>query len=369
MILLAPLFVYLVYMKNIYSIENEIFLKEKSLLIIKSMEEYNPNDLYFEYPRFKTIRSGLYDARLRPVFTLIDEKIKNFKNGYYIDDDDQAYLTIQLPKERYFGSDYLILTNKISYASLYMNVATILFSIIILVFFFSILILNRFAKPFRELNKQLDKFIKDSIHEINTPLAIINVNIDLYNRKNPPNKYFQRIKAATKVLSNIYDDMDYLIKYNRLEYENETIELGHFISERVEYFDDVAQMKQVTIKHKLEDGIFVSMNPKKLRKIIDNNLSNAIKYSFENTEIEVELYIKSDTCYFIVRDHGIGIKNVDKILSRYYREDKSKGGFGIGLNIVKSIIREYDIELQIDSKLQVGSTFIYKFPKKLLLNY
>ncbi|MEJ2414611.1 MAG: HAMP domain-containing sensor histidine kinase [Sulfurimonas sp.] len=366
-ILLAPLFVYLIYMKNIYSIQNELFLQEKSLLIIKSMEEFNQNDVYFEYPRFKTLESGLYDASLKPIFSLIDSKISTFKNGYYVD-GSQAYLTIKLPKQRYFGADYLILTNTISYAPIYMKIAMILLSISIVVFFLSMLFLNRFAKPFKALNEQLDNFIKDSIHEINTPLAIINVNIDLYNRKNEPNKYFQRIKAATKVLSNIYDDMDYLIKYNRVDYEDETINFSKFIKERIEYFTDVAKMKNINIEMDLEDKVVIEMNPKKLRKIVDNNISNAIKYSFEDKSITIKLYTKNDACYLSVIDSGIGIKNVDKIFTRYYREDKSKGGFGIGLNIVKSIIDEYDITLEIDSKPKVGTVFTYKFPHNLLLN-
>jgi two-component system, OmpR family, sensor kinase len=331
------------------------------------MEEFNQNDVYFEYPRFKTLESGLYDASLKPIFSLIDSKISTFKNGYYID-GSQAYLTIKLPKQRYFGADYLILTNTISYAPIYMKIAMILLSISIVVFFLSMLFLNRFAKPFKALNEQLDNFIKDSIHEINTPLAIINVNIDLYNRKNEPNKYFQRIKAATKVLSNIYDDMDYLIKYNRVDYEDETINFSQFIKERIEYFIDVAKMKNIYIEMDLEENISIQMNSKKLRKIVDNNISNAIKYSFEDKSIQVKLYTKEDECYLSVIDSGIGIKNVEKIFTRYYREDKSKGGFGIGLNIVKSIIDEYNITLEIDSKPKVGTVFIYKFPHNLLLN-
>lgn len=366
-ILLAPLLIYFIYMKNIYSIQNEIFLKEKSQLIIKSMEEFNQQDSYFEYPRFKTLKSGLYDTQLKPIFTLIDSEISTFKNGYYTD-GSQAFLVVKLPKYRYFGADYLILKNELSYASLYMNITMILLSIVVLVFFLSMLFLNRFAQPFKTLNEQLDNFIKDSIHEINTPLAIINVNIDLYNRKHEQNKYFQRIKAATKVLSNIYDDMDYLIKHNRLEHLDEKINLSTFINERIEYFSDVARMKEIAITKELDENIVINMNQRKLRKIIDNNISNAIKYSFENKGIDIKLKLVDGKCVFSVRDSGIGIKDVDKILKRYYREDKNKGGFGIGLNIVKSIIDEYGIKLDIRSELKKGSSFIYTFPKDLLIN-
>lgn len=352
-------------MKNIYSVQNELFLKEKSLLIIKSMEEFNQNDIYFEYPRFKTFKSGLYDIRFKPIFTLIDTEIKSFKSGYYLDGYN-AFLVVQLPKNRYFGADYLILNNTISYASIYRNMMVILFSIAIIVFLLSMFFLNRFAEPFKAVNKKLDNFIKDSIHEINTPLAIINVNVDLYNRKNPTNKYLQRVKGAAKVLSNIYDDMDYLIKYNRLEYEDEKIDFTRFMKERIEYFYDVALMKNIHIQSDIEEDIFIFMNQKKLRKIVDNNISNAIKYSFENSTIHISLFMKSDTCYLSVKDSGIGIKDVNQIFKRYYREDTNKGGFGIGLNIVKSIIEEAGIELDIKSKLKEGSTFTYKFPQKII---
>ena len=345
--------------------QNELFLKEKSLLIIKSMEEFNQNDIYFEYPRFKTFKSGLYDVRFKPIFTLIDTEIKSFKSGYYLDGYN-AFLVVQLPKNRYFGADYLILNNTISYASIYKNIMVILFSIAIIVFLLSMFFLNRFAEPFKAVNKKLDNFIKDSIHEINTPLAIINVNVDLYNRKNPTNKYLQRVKGAAKVLSNIYDDMDYLIKYNRLEYEDEKIDFTRFMKERIEYFYDVALMKNIHIKSDIEENIFIFMNQKKLRKIVDNNISNAIKYSFENSTIYISLLMKSDTCHLSVKDSGIGIKDVNQIFKRYYREDTNKGGFGIGLNIVKSIIEEAGIELDIKSKLKEGSTFTYKFPQKII---
>ncbi|WP_434656882.1 hypothetical protein [Sulfurimonas sp. NW9] len=84
-------------MKNIHSIQNELFLKEKSLLVVKAMEEFNQDDEYFEYPRFKTFQSGLYDEGFHPIFTLIDTPINYFKEGYYLEGNN-AYLIVTLPK-------------------------------------------------------------------------------------------------------------------------------------------------------------------------------------------------------------------------------------------------------------------------------
>ena len=348
-------------MKNIHAIKNELFLKEKSLLIIKAMQDYNQNSEYFEYPRFKTFESGLYDETFKPVFSLIDYQIRYFKNGYHLD-GDHSYLIIKLPKQRYFDARYLVVKNTISYAAVYEKVLIILFSIVVLVFILSIFFLRSFAKPFQQMNEQLDNFIKDSMHEINTPLSIINVNVDLYNRKHDENKYMQRMKAAAKVLSNIYNDMDYLIKHERLDHEKSEIEIHAVLKERIEYFLEVAKMKNIDIHYDLDECPMVHMNEKQLQRVIDNNISNAIKYSYENSEIEIALFMKDSKCHMSFKDYGMGIKKTDKIFSRYYREDTSKGGFGIGLNIVKAIIEKENIELQIESQPKLGSTFLYIFP-------
>ena len=363
-ILLTPLFFYMVYMKNIHAIENELLLKEKSLLIVKAMQEYDQNDALFEYPRFKTFESGLYDEKFHPIFTLIKKPLHYFRDGYYLEGSD-AYLVVKLPKERYFGASYLVLHNEISYASVYEKVLLILFSIVILVFILSVYFLKTFAKPFQKMNKQLDNFIKDSMHEINTPLSIINVNIDLYNRKNESNKYMQRMKAAAKVLSNIYSDMDYLIKHEKLVHDKKEIAIEKFLKERVEYFSEVAAMKGIAIKSEIHACGTITMNDKQLQRLIDNTISNAIKYSYENSTIEISLYMKDGKCHLAFKDYGMGIEKVEKIFSRYYREDTSKGGFGIGLNIVKSIIKQENIELKIESIPKEGSLFLYIFPHSI----
>ncbi len=367
LILLAPLYVYTVYNKNIHEIQNELFLKQQSALIISAMEEYDETrESYFEFPRFKRVQSGLYDLNFQPIFTLIDTPMEHFSSGYHLDDSKYGYLIVALPPHRYFDADYLIVGNQLSYASVYQRVATILLAIVVVVFSLSLFFLNRFALPFKRVNQKLDNFIKDSMHEINTPLSIINVNIDLYNMKNPKNKYLQRIKAATKTLSNIYNDMDYLIKNQQIVFEYENIDASAFVRERILYFDEVAAMKAIVIFADVEDGITLHFNATQLQRIIDNNISNAIKYSYEESKIEVTLKRSADRCELIFKDYGFGIEDTDKIFDRYYREETGKGGFGIGLNIVKSIMEETGIELAVQSTPKKGSIFTYTFPPSLL---
>ncbi len=367
LILLAPLYIYTLYVKNIHEIQNELFLKQQSALIISAMEEYDETrESYFEFPRLNQVQSGLYDINFQPIFTLIDMPMEHFSSGYHIDSTGYAYLIMALPAHRYFDADYIIIGNALSYASVYQKVLTILLSVVILVFLLSIFFLNRFSLPFKRVNQKLDNFIKDSMHEINTPLSIINVNIDLFNMKNPKNKYLQRIKAATKTLSNIYNDMDYLIKNQQIVFEYENIDASAFVRERILYFDEVAAMKDIVISADVEDGITLYFNATQLQRIIDNNISNAIKYSYEESKIEVTLRRFDGQCELIFKDYGFGIEDTDKIFDRYYREETGKGGFGIGLNIVKSIMEETGIELAVQSTPKKGSTFTYSFPPSLL---
>jgi len=368
-ILLTPLFFYFIYMKNIHSIQNELYLKEKSLLVIGAMEAYDNNEEYFEYPRFRTFKSGLYDKNFKPIFSLVKNQIKYFKSGYHIDNNNNAFLIIKLPKNRYFDAKYLVITNKLSFAIVYEKIMIILFSVLVLIFILSMFFLRTFARPFKKLNITLDNFIKDSMHEINTPLSIINVNIDLFIRKNGSNKYLNRMKAATKVLSNIYNDMDYLIKHERVEYKRDSFELSQFLKDRVDYFDEVALMKNIKLNLQLQtSNLYIYINQKQIQKIIDNTISNAIKYSHDNSEIDIEMYVQDEKCYLIFKDYGVGIHKINDIFNRYYRENKDKGGFGIGLNIVQSIINELDIELKIESTPKVGSQFMYIIPKKYTLS-
>jgi signal transduction histidine kinase len=162
--------------------------------------------------------------------------------------------------------------------------------------------------------------------------------------------------------------MDYLIKNERLAFDYETIDLSHYLQERIDYFSEVAALKNITIIPYLDKGVAIAFNPTQLQRIIDNNISNAIKYSHEEGKIEVILEQFENKCVIRFRDNGVGIEDIERIFERYYRENRDKGGFGIGLNIVKSIVDKAGIELQIDSVYGEGSTFTYTFYPPIYTN-
>ena len=361
-ILVAPLFVYIQLVTSINESKNELFLKNRAYEIIAKMDKYKPSDetSAFDFPRYNESRAGLYDENFHALFSLIDDLPIIMIEGYYEHEDRRFYVQT-LPKKRYFSADYLIVESQSKNYQIYQTGLLIGLLILFILFLISYFIFKQFALPFEKVNTQLDNFMKDSMHEINTPLSIINVNIDLFTMKNGESKYLNRIKAASKTLSNIYNDMDYLIKQDSIEYPKESLDFSLFLVDRIDYFQVVASLRDIKIKANIEKDIVIFFNKTKLQRVIDNTLSNAIKYSYENASIEVVLTYHDSEIELSIRDYGVGISKPNKIFERYYREDLDKGGFGIGLNIVKKIIDENDVTLSIVSNPKKGSTFTYIF--------
>ncbi len=212
----------------------------------------------------------------------------------------------------------------------------------------------------KELLKEQDKFLKNAIHEINTPLSIILMNIDLYNLKYDKNRYLNKIEAAVKVLENIYGDLSFIVKKDKIDSNLDIINFSDFVKNRVEYFDEVAKGNSLSIKSSIEDDIYVLFNEFELQRLCDNNISNAIKYSFQEESIYVKLYRNGDSVTFEVENKGEEIKNPQKLFDRYYREDDARGGFGIGLNIVYDICKKNRIRIEVYSQDNV-TKFKYFF--------
>lgn len=355
-----------------YSLEEaktEIALKKIGIQIINEMEKYDETTSeYFSFPRFKKFNAGLYDVNYNPIFTLINAQKKSItymNEGYHTLNNDRVYV-FEFKNSRYFGAKYLVVLTQFDTFSMFKNMIIVMLCIVSITFLLSFIILKNFAKPFQQMNDALDNFIKDSMHEINTPLSIININVDMYQEKFGANRYFSRIKSASKILSKLYNDMNYLIKEQTInrKAQRRTIDFSSFVRKSVDYFKDIAELKGITIMQYIQDDIVIDFIPAKLQKIVDNTLSNAIKYGKEEREVIVILETIEENIILSIEDFGIGIKEPNKIFSRYYREDETKGGFGIGLSIVNKIVHDENIKVNVYSQLNKGTKFEYIFASK-----
>jgi signal transduction histidine kinase len=219
---------------------------------------------------------------------------------------------------------------------------------------------REFSQGLLESHKQ---FIRYAIHETHTPLSVIMANIELFGMNEGRNRYLAKIEAAVKNIFSIYDDLSYLVKKDQVEYPKKAMDLGEYVEQRLEFFDEVAQFSDLSFQcDKTEFPVWLNFNEMKLQRIIDNNLTNAIKYTKKGEVICVGVSSSIDASVFWVESKSQKIQDVDKIFEAYYRERKKTDGFGLGLSLVKSICDEEGVSIRIDSTVE-RTRFEYRFSK------
>ncbi len=225
--------------------------------------------------------------------------------------------------------------------------------------------LLREEKAFGEaLVQAQDSFIRQSIHEVNTPLAVIMTHIDIYKMKYGENRYLAKIEAAAKMIGTIYDDLSYMVKNNRFEYPRSPIELSLFLRERIRFFREIALGNRLTITERIEAGITIRFSDVELQRIVDNNLSNAIKYAREHSEIIVILRREERGVILEFVSHSRKpIRDPRRIFEPYHREDRGVEGFGLGLQIVRSICEKNGVRVDVESD-ESRTIFRYTFGKE-----
>jgi len=223
---------------------------------------------------------------------------------------------------------------------------------------------NRLLEKEKEFNESLvkaqDSFIKHSIHEINTPLAVIMMHIDLHKMKFGEDKYMSKIEAASKMIANIYDDLSYMVKKDRFEYEKQWIYFSNFLEGRISFFEDIAKGNQHKIVADIEEGIKIHFSDIELQRIVDNNLSNAIKYANKGTDIHVSLKREKRKTILEFLTYSKQIEDTNKIFEPFHQEEGLQGGFGLGLEIVHSICHKENVQVSVSSDTSV-TIFRYTF--------
>ena len=144
-------------------------------------------------------------------------------------------------------------------------------------------------KTISNLLEQQDFFLKKIIHEMNTPLSIISLNIDNLESNLGHKEEFETIKASAKSLSSIYNDLYYLSKKEKRSSEITKINLIKFLSSRLAFFDEMANIKNIDMSLDIHDEFDILMDSYELERVVDNTVSNAIKYSFEDSFIDITL--------------------------------------------------------------------------------
>ena len=360
LIAFIPIYFYLDSSFENQNIKDKMDLKNHAYSVISKIDSFEKeNSSIFYYPRSNIYFSGIFDKNNQIIFSLLKKNNLDFFDEFLISKNEICYKNYL--NENIFEAKFLVVCKEIDNSQVIYNAIILILSISCFIFLSSFFIIKQSIEPYKRLNQYLDDFLKDAMHELKTPIGVARINVDMLQMRLKNDKYILRIKSALKNMTVIYEDLEYYMQQNMVKDEKTDINFSLFLERRIEFFNDLVISKNIKFTKNIQNDIHIIFNELELYRIIDNNISNAIKYSKDGSIVEISLQKDNDQIRLIFKDEGIGIKDKSKIFERYYRGDKITGGFGIGLSIVKNICIKNKIEIKVESQVNKGTTFIYLF--------
>ena len=212
------------------------------------------------------------------------------------------------------------------------------------------------------------QFTADASHELRTPLSIIKGNLEVLIRKPRETKeYLEKINYVINEVDRMSNLVNQLLDLARLESHQIEPNLTQFdlkvLIEDVKFrLSDLLDVKGLSLEINCDDSYLINADWNMVDVMVENIISNAIKYSTREQRIEVDLMRDGDLIECSIKDYGVGIPEdkITKVFDRFYRVDESRNsqitGQGLGLSIVQRLAKLQDIQISIISKPQQGTT-------------
>ena len=220
-------------------------------------------------------------------------------------------------------------------------------------FIISILFSLYALSPLKRSLQMTNEFVKDILHDFNTPISTIRLNMDLLPEGNTKAK--TRITAAINTILNLQKNLKDYIDEDLGEME--IFDIKTLVEERVELYSGSYPNIHCSIHMQAQQ---VHTYKDAMIRIVDNLLSNACKYNKPNGEVSISL----DDGILSIQDTGIGIKHPKKVFDRFYKE--TSRGLGIGLHIVDKLSKKMNINIKVQSILDKGSIFMLDLSQLIL---
>lgn len=355
------------FMKTLYDSNLKLIIQKNSFELSSILKELNflaktqNSILNYDFTQNGDILFFIKDLNsgeiLKKDFVLDDKKdLKQISKHIFIS-NKEFYLVDNIHAKKRVLNYNVILKNK-TYKKeinlLFIKISIIFILSFIFLSFVGYFIIRLSLRPLFDKISSLNSFIENATHEINTPLSVILMSIEMFDKN--PKKYLLNIKKASKNLSDLNDKLINLTLKN-LPNNLEFIKLKDFLEEKMSYFSPMMSEKNLSFDSNL-NSVALKTDIKKLDVIFDNLISNAIKYSDENSKISLFL----DKNKFEISNLGekIEAKNLNDIFKKYARFSKAQAGFGIGLSLVKKYSDE--LNYKISCKADGNKTkFILEF--------
>lgn len=258
----------------------------------------------------------------------------DFYSYFKVPTSDKYLMKVMHPRANYIPRVEKLenkLYNKFWLYSIFATLVSLLFSVYALM-------------PLQRALRLNEEFVKDILHDFNTPISSMIINLKLFKREIGDNQKIQRLENNIQSILSLQENLRIFLK--GVTTQSERFSLKELLESRVHYFE----VLYPDVKYKIAvDKTMLETNKDAFTRILDNLLSNAGKYNISKGNVNIVL----QESILTIHDTGKGIKNPSKVFDRYYKEQDR--GIGIGLHIVKKLCDELMIPINMQSKENEGT--------------
>lgn len=238
------------------------------------------------------------------------------------------------------------------------------------VFVLIVLLSGRIVRPVSESYEKQKRFITDAGHEIKTPITIIDADAEVLEMEMEDNEWLQDIRKQAKRLGNLTNNLIYL---SRMEEEQLPLQaiafpVSDLVEETAQSFQALAKTQNKTFRADVEPMLSFRGDEKEIQQLVTILLDNALKYSPEGGEIDLQLQKKGKLLCLQVSNttNDLDKQDLNCMFERFYRGDKARnsqsGGFGIGLSIAQAITNAHKGKISAVSQDGKRLTITVSFP-------
>ena len=242
--------------------------------------------------------------------------------------------------------------------------------------------LSRLEHERKEIDTAKTEFLSITSHELRSPMTPMKAQLQMLQEG-----YFGKLnkkqKESISIITRNSDRLDKIIadfleisriEAARLKFNFKETDISQTIDETTKFMEGFAKEKNIKLVVNIDKLPIIEADPDRLSQVLRNLINNAIKFSEENSKIEIEARLKDDHILFSVRDYGCGLtsENQIRIFEPFFQVESSSrrkhGGTGLGLAICRGIVEAQKGKLWVESKEDKGSKFSFTIPLKPIRN-
>ena len=240
-------------------------------------------------------------------YAILNANGEILRSNLSVQPPDFAFITLKFGGRVFFKRHFLhegklyffVISKKISYAKIeFIAISTIFITIFValIIALFNYKIIKNF---YAQQSNLIKAFFNDAMHELKTPLGVALINTEMLGLRD---KHTARIKSALKQMVITYEDVEYFIKSGKMSFKSRRIDMSEFLGARINFIYLVAKSKNISLQSRIAPDVSVFMDETSLMRLIDNTLSNAIKYSRPGGKIIIGLEKGVSIAVFSVQD-------------------------------------------------------------------